>query len=233
MRAGRKLFALVAFGVLPLAACGDKEPERAKAFVDLLQTRVLDRPGVHIPILSDEEREKIGHYVEDLAILHGFNDDLNVSLAELAKAVHATPKSGPPLDLPKYKPDFVAARAFFPRAIAAVETALAKAQSQRTQLHQPEAVKAKFDAAYEQIVVQPARASLEVFPLAIPAVDAEIEIADFIDAHKADLKQVGNQLSTSKPALRKEFETLFAAYVAKNAKAQEARRKLEIAVEGH
>jgi hypothetical protein len=232
MRAGWKFLALFAV-VLPLTGCGDKAAEQAKAFADLLQTRILDRPGVHIPILNDEEREKIGHYADDLAILKGFNDDLTATTQEIGKAMHPAPQNVQPLDLPKYKPDFVAARDFFPRAVAGVDKALVKAEDLRGKLHQPEAVKAKFDAAFEQLVTRPANALREIVPLAVPTMDLEIAVADFIEAHKADLKVVGGQLSTSKPALRKQLEALYSAYATNFAKVQESRRKLEIAVEGH
>jgi hypothetical protein len=234
MRAGRKLLALIAFGAaLPFSGCGDKEPEQAKAFAALLQSRILDRPGVHIPLLNDEEREKIGHYADDLAILKGFNDDLTAAALEFGKAMHPAPQNVMPLDLPKYRADFIAARDFFPHAAAGVDSALAKAEASRAKLHQPEAVKAKFDAAYEQLVTRPANALRDVVPLAAPTMEAEIRIADFIDAHKADLKAAGGQLITSKPALRKSLDALMADYAAKFAKVQEARKKLELAVEGH
>lgn len=232
MRAGRKFLALFAV-VLPLMACGDKEAEQAKAFADLLQTRILDQPGVHIPILSDEERGKIGHYADDLAILKTFNDDLTAVALQFGKAMHPAPQNVQPLDLPKYKPDLVAAREFFTHAAAGVDSALAKAETSRGKLQQPEAVKAKYDAAFAQFVTRPADALREVVPLAVPGIDSEIAVSDFIEAHKADLKLVGGQLSASKPALRKQLEALFAAYAANNAKVQESRRKLELAVEGH
>jgi len=234
MRAGQKLLALLAFAVaLPLAGCGDKEAEQAKAFADLLQTRILDRPGVHIPILNDEERDKIGHYAEDLAIFKGFNDDLSATAQNIGKAMNPAPQNVAPLDLPKFKPDLVAARDFFPRVVPGMDSALSKAENLRGKLHQPEAVKAKFDAAFEQLMTRPANALRDIAPLAVPALESEIGIADFIDAHKPDLKAVGGQLSASKPALRKQLEMLLSAYAANFAKVKEARRKLELAVEGH
>ncbi len=232
MRAGRKFFALFAV-VLPLMGCGDKQAEQAKAFADLLQTRILDQPGVHIPVLSDEERAKIGPYADDLAILKTFNDDLTATMQQFGKAMHPAPQNLQPLDLPKYKPELVAARESFAHAAAAVDSALAKAEASREKLHQPEPVKAKFDAAYAQFVTRPADALREIIPLAVPGMDSEIAVSDFIEAHKADLKLVGGQLSASKPALRKQLEALFWAYAANNAKVQESRRKLELAVEGH
>ena len=183
MRASRKYLALI-------------------AVADLLQTRILDRPGVHIPILNDEEREKIGHYADDLAILKAFNDDLTATALEFGKAMHPAPQNVAPLDLPKYKPELFAARDFFPHAAASVDSALAEAEASRAKLHQPEVVKAKFGAAYAQLAPQPANALRDIVPLATPA-------------------------------LRKQLDALVANYAAKFAEAQEARKRLELAAEGH
>jgi hypothetical protein len=232
MRNGLGLVALVAFAAAPLAACGDKEADQAKAFAELLQSRVLDQPGVHIPILSDEEREKIGHYADDLAILKGFNDDLGATAEKFGKAMHPAPSNIAPLDLPKYRSDLVAARDFFPKAAAGVGGALAKAEGKRANLRQPDAVKVKFDAAFEQLVSRPAKCLGDIVPLATPAIESEIAVADFIDAHKADLKVVGGKLASSKADLRKQLEALYANYMERFAKAQAARRELELAVEG-
>jgi hypothetical protein len=234
MRAGRKFLAILAVALtLPLAGCGDKEPERAKAFAELLQTRLLYRPGVHFPNLTDEEREKIGHFSDDLAVLRTFDDDLTAIMRDLAKSIHPAPANVQPLDLPKYRPDFVAARSFLTGVSAGVDSVLAKAQGAREKLHQPEEVKVKFDAAFEQMVTQPASALREIIPLALPTLDSEIEIADFVDTHKADIKAVGGQFSVSKPAVRKQLEALVATYAERQAKVQTARRKLELVIEGH
>lgn len=234
MRAGRifNVILAVAFSAL-LAACGDRKAEQANAFADLLQSRVLNEPGVHIPILSDEEREKIGPFVESFAILKGFNDDLTATVLGIGKAMNPAPQNVPPLDLPRYRPDLVAARDFFPRAAAGVDSALAKAEAARARLQSPEIVKPKFDAAFNQLVTQPAKALRDVAPLAASALETEIAVADFIEAHRADLTAAGGQLSTTKPAVRKQLEQLLAAYAASFAKVREARRNLELAVQGH
>ena len=229
----RKLLPLLAFPlVLPLAGCGDREADRARAFADFLQKRVLDRPGVHIPVLSDEERVAIGPYETAFAILKGYNDDLTAALREFGDALHPAPKNVPPLDLPQYKPDLLKARDFFPRASAAVDSAFAKAEAARAQLKLPELVKAKYDAAFNQLVTAPANALREIVPLSIAAMNSEIAVVDFIEAHRAELKPAGGKIHASKPGLRKQLETLLADYSASFAKVQASRRKLELAVQG-
>ncbi len=234
MRAKPKSLLLLVFAALPLlSACGDHEADQAKAFADLLQNRVLENPGVHIPILSDEEREKIGHYAEDFAVLKSFKDDLNAAGEKFGKSLNPVPANMSPLDFPKYRGDLIAARDFFPNVSAEFQSAEAKAEAARGKLHQPDAVKVKYDAAFAQLVTRPTKAFRDLVPLVPPAIESEIQIADFIDAHKADLKSVGGKLATAKPELRKQLEALFAIYLERQAKVQTARRQLELVVEGH
>lgn len=234
MIARRKfIFLIAAATVMPLACCADSEAQKVQAFADFLQTRILDRPGVHIPILTDEERKSIGHFEADFLILKGFNDDLSASVHEYGKAMHPFPTSISPTDLPKYRPDLVTAREMFSHAGDGLGGALARAKSELANSKQPEIVKLKFDAAFDQVVIRPEKALREIIPLAIEALDTEIAIADFLAAHKADVTSVGNQLRASKPNVRIQLESLFTTYSAITTKVNEARRNLDLIVEGH
>lgn len=57
--------------VMQLTACGDKEPEQRKAFIDYIQNTVM-RSGAKIPTLSEDQKQKFGNYAGDYAILVGF-----------------------------------------------------------------------------------------------------------------------------------------------------------------
>ena len=229
----RRLFfsLIVLASILPLSGC-DSEEKQAQAFADFLQTRMLDRPGVHIPILSDEERAAIGHFEADFEIIKGFNDDLTAT-ARGVRAIRPPPQMRSPLELSKYRVDLNNVRAFFPRAGVGIEAALAKAQEAHAKLRQPAVVQVKFDAAFDQMVTAPANALREIIPLTAPALDDEIALADFIEAHKADLKAVGGSLQATKPELRKEMQSIVDDYVARMEKVTAARRKLERAVQGY
>ena len=50
---------LVAFS-FALVACGNKEADQRKAFTTFLQTRVLDKPGLRVPVPSPEEKASFG-----------------------------------------------------------------------------------------------------------------------------------------------------------------------------
>lgn len=229
----RRFVILAGAMVVPaLSSCGDTEAQKAQAFAEFLQKRILDRPGVHIPILNDQERASIGRFEADFQILKTFNDDLSESVKDYAKSVRPPPHMISAADLPKYRADLSVARDICVRTAASLDGALARAETARAKLKQPEAVKPNFEAAYDQLVRKPEKAWREVAPLALAALDAEIALADFIAAHQADIQSVGSMLQTSKPAVRKELEALIATYSANASKLNEVRRKFELAVRG-
>lgn len=47
--------------VLQLTACGDKEGDQRKAFIDFLQNTVM-RSGEHLPSLSENQKQSFGPF---------------------------------------------------------------------------------------------------------------------------------------------------------------------------
>ena len=70
-------FAGVLALALSLAGCFDNEPAQRAAFVKFLQTRIIDKPGLHIPILSDKEIADLGPYADQYRIMNGFHHRLD------------------------------------------------------------------------------------------------------------------------------------------------------------
>lgn len=56
------LFVLAGVVILALttAGCFDNEPQQRRAFITFLQTRIIDKPGLHIPIMSDKDVADFG-----------------------------------------------------------------------------------------------------------------------------------------------------------------------------
>jgi Protein of unknown function (DUF3053) len=80
------LFALVGFA-LSLAGCGEEAAQR-KAFIQFLQTRIIDKPGLHIPIMSDQDITNFGPYADQYRIMNGFHHRLGASITQdLARAM--------------------------------------------------------------------------------------------------------------------------------------------------
>ncbi len=68
---------LALFMVMQLNACGDKEPEQRKAFIDYLQNTVM-LSGARLPALSEDQQKKFSNYKgnSDYAILVGFSQQM-------------------------------------------------------------------------------------------------------------------------------------------------------------
>src|SRR5262245_47680448 len=68
----RRTVALAGLLVLALAiaGCFDNEPEQRRAFITFLQTRIIDKPGLHIPIMSDKEVADFGPYAGHYRIMN-------------------------------------------------------------------------------------------------------------------------------------------------------------------
>ncbi len=60
-----------------LSACGDDDAAQRKAFIAFLQTRIVDKPGIHVPHPTADESKAWGSYASQYAIITGFNDALS------------------------------------------------------------------------------------------------------------------------------------------------------------
>ena len=79
-----------------LASCGDEEPTQRAAFIAFLNDRIVSKPGVHLPVPTDEETKSFGPYAAQLAVIVDFNhkmDEVSTGsmggFATLSQQVHS------------------------------------------------------------------------------------------------------------------------------------------------
>lgn len=213
-------FAMVAFC---LAGCNN-EPAQRKAFIEFLQTRIIDKPGLHVPHLTPEEEKSFGDYAKQYAIITDFNDGLD---KEVTKPMTEAINRGAVRSLDEVvtrHDDFVAARDGIAQLRDALDKELAKADAAHAALKQPDDLKPVFDKAYERDVTIPAKAFEDIFPDLSQALAAIVDLGDFIREHKDKVSINGSVLQTSDPALQPQLQALVDALIAKHeaiAKAQE------------
>lgn len=70
-----KLLMVTLFAFM-LTACGDPEAENRKAFIEYLNNTVM-RSGATLPQLSEDQRNKLGQYTSDYAVLTSFSQQFN------------------------------------------------------------------------------------------------------------------------------------------------------------
>lgn len=229
----RRPFSLIAIVLLTafIAGCND-EPAQRKAFIAFLQTRIIDKPGLHVPHLTPEEAASFGDYAKQYAIITDFNDGLDKSVAQpMTDAINRGAIRSLD-DVVTRHADFIAARDGITKLRDAIEKQLATADAAHAALKQPDDLKPVFDKAYERDVTTPAKAFEDIFPDLSQALTAIIDLGDFIDQHKDKVSIVGDQLQTSDPALRPQLQAMIDALMAKSEAISKAQEHLRLVMNG-
>jgi hypothetical protein len=233
-RPSRRAFALAGALVLALATggCIDSEPQQRRAFIAFLKTRVIDKPGLHIPILSDKDVADFGPYADHYRIMNGFHHKLDASISkDLARAMQiGTPRSLEDLRdhraiLPVLKAGMVNMKSELAKAEADADTA-------RKALKQPPDLKAVFDIAYDHMVITPAKVFRELAPLIQGMLPAIEDLAAYLDEHRDTIAFRGGSPVVSDPATRATLTALMDAAGKAAQASEEGKRKLRAMAEG-
>lgn len=213
--------------VMQLTACGDKEPEQRKAFIDYLQNTVM-RSGANIPTLSEDQKQKLGNYAGDYAILVGFSQ-------QLAKSVEASLL--PSLDQVgqiRTAQDYMSKRDTLQQSAGALDllgpqlqSAKLQADTARAALKQPDDLKAVYNQAYDKVITVPANTLIPAVPAMSGFVRELIQVGDFLQAqgNQVSFNNGGIQFRTQQQAT--EYNAMMATLVAKQPSFLEAQAAVQ------
>lgn len=227
----RPFLALVVALPLVLAACGDKEPEQRAAFTQFLQTRIVDKPGVRVPQLTDEERKSFGDYAAQYAVITDFNAGMDASVKPLSGIMQKGAMRSVN-DIVTRRDDLKTVQAALNDMNAALKEQQAKADAARAQLKQPEDLKAVYDKAYEKTVSLPADTFRDVLPQLNATFDSSLKIADYVEAHKAQIEIAGPIVKVKDPAVQAELNQLLQDLNAQAKNVQQAQTRLQAVMLG-
>lgn len=190
-----------------LAACGDKEPEQRAAFSQFLQTRIIDKPGVHVPKPNAQETESFGPYSKDYAVITDFNGAMDASVKPLGNLLQkgAVRSLG---DVTARRDDLKAVQSGLTDMGAQLKEQKAKADAAHAALKQPEDLKAVYDKAYERTVSVPADTFMEVLPQINGTLDSSLKVADYVDAHKDQIEINGAIVKVNDAKVQAELNAL-------------------------
>ncbi|CNH33061.1 lipoprotein [Yersinia aldovae] len=201
--------------VFQLTACGDKEPEQRKAFIDYLQNTVM-RSGMKLPTLSEDQKQKFGPYVSDYAILVSFSQQLTKSVdASLTPAMAQ-------INEIRVAQDYLAKRDALQQSAGAlnllvqqIRTVKAQADSSIAVLKQPDDLKVVFNKAFDNIVTQPANVLIPAVPVISAFVQDLAQVGDFLQQQgtQVTFSNGGVQFQTAQQAAL--YNTMMANLVAK------------------
>ena len=216
---------LVAFAALPVA-CGDGEADQRRAFIAFLQTRILDKPGIHLARPTPDEEKSWGDYAKHYAIITGFNDGLS---QRVSKPMAETAQRGAVRsiqDLMTRRREVAEVRIGMAALGTELDQQFTTAEAARAALKQPADLKPVFDAAYDRLVAAPARAFKEVFPIADQAFAAALDLAETISSHPRGVTVTGSLVQVSDPALQREMTAKLATMNERGQAAQQAQSKI-------
>lgn len=229
MSVTRRIFTLAGLAVagLMLAGCFDKEPEQRKAFIEFLQKRVIDRPGLKIPIVKDEEYAAMGPYGVHYGVMRRFHTALDESISKRLMQVIQAGQIRSLEQLVSRREDFVAVRDGMLRLREALDKAEAEANADRAKLTQPKDLEPVYAKAYEKMVSRPARTIRDIMPPLESTLQIGQELADYLAENRAKISIKGSNLETNDAEVRRRLEQLLQAANAKSAELNSAKQKLQ------
>ena len=193
---------VLATSIFLLTGCGGNDAAQRKAFASFLQTRILDKPGLHVPQLTRAESASFGRYASQYAIITNFNQTLDQSVSpKLASAMSASSITSIE-DLTTQKTQLLSAKATIDAVNGALGGDLAKAEAAHVNLTQPADVKLVFDKAFDRTVTQPANAFKAIVPVMDNVLGQAIDFGDYIESHRASVHIEGSTVQTTDPAVR-------------------------------
>lgn len=223
---------MVVVSALGLAACGDREAEQRKAFVTFLQTRIIDKPGLHVPQLTAEERTSFGPYADQYAIITRFHQVMNESVSPKLAAAMSTGAIQSLGDLVQRRGDLQAAKTIIDQMAAALGDDVAQADEAHRKLDQRPEVRAVFDTAYDRLVTTSAVTFRAIVPVADKTFADALDLAEYMDRHKGVITITGSTLQVSDAATRTEMNAKLQVLQSSQQAVQTAQRQMQTLVYG-
>jgi hypothetical protein len=209
-----------------LAGCGDQEVAQRKSFIEFLQTRIIDKPGVHVPALTTELEDKLGVYAKHYAVITTFNSDMDQSVSGfLPKAMRVASVSSI-ADAVARRDAIAAVRGQMSEMRAALAQKLAAAEAARAGLTQPADLKPVYDAAFDRDVRSTALGFEKELPLFEDAMTSILTLTDYLNSHRDKVTVQGSIVSANDPTTRAEVTALLDDITKKTQQLQDSQRRL-------
>jgi hypothetical protein len=226
--AGFAALVLLAAG---LTACGDSEADQRKAFIQFLQKYIVDNSGAHVPRPTAEDTKSFGPYAEHYAVITSFNDKIGKAMQGPYK-ISQTNAPRSVQELLDRRADVKAMAAALCGVADEMRKSLAEAGAKRAALQQPDDLKPVYSAAFERTVTGPGEAFAATIPVGIDGLQAGLELADYLDAHRATVKVSGSSIQTNDPKVRADVAKLLNAMTVQSQRLAQARERFRISIDG-
>jgi Protein of unknown function (DUF3053) len=158
--------------------------QQRRAFIAFLQTRIIDKPGLHIPIMSDHDVADFGPYADHYRVMNGFHHKLDASISKDLASAMQIGNSRSLEDLRDHRDIFPALKRGMANMRSELEKAEGEADAAHKALKQLPDLKAFYDIAYDRMVTAPAKVFRELGPLIEGMLPAIEEVAAYLDDHR-------------------------------------------------
>ena len=215
--------------VLVLTGCED-EPRERQAFKDFLQSRIVDKTGVHIPLMNDETAKSFGPYASHYQIILDFNSHLDLSALEQAGRLKGEVSNL--ADLVAHRGELKALHEAMPGIIAQCESRLAAVNAAHAALQQPPDLKDVYDKAFDRIVTRPGTLLMKMLPLLDKNVNAMLALTAYIADHPYDIKIEGMDATSNDTTIGIQVRELLEALHRHDTEIEDLKRQFQALLTG-
>lgn len=220
-------------GLLALAIAGcSSEPKERAAFITFLQTRIVDKPGVHLPRLTPEEEKSFGEYTKHFAVITDYNKALDAKVQQPLREITGMRMPRTMADLPAWRANMVTLRKTSVQMRNTIDTEQAAAGVKRVTLKQPDDLKTVYDNAYARTVSDPGNGIKDMLVALESMIDSAEKLTAFLDLHKEKIRLNGAVAEVDDQKVLDEMNVLMKELNAGNEKVAAAQRKLNALVSG-
>lgn len=211
---------------MAIAGCVNKEPEQRAAFIAWLQTQVIDTADRRVPALDETQRDALGDYADQYAVLSAVDNIVQQQVQNLANAFEHEGLTS----LAQLQARHETLRADR-QAVAAGQEALhqaqAHAQSERAEWEQPADLQPVYTEAYDKIVTQSAGVLDELTGTALASLDDALRAADFIAKHADQITIEADSAAARDPSVQRELNQLLDTLNSHAAAVEQAQARLQ------
>lgn len=187
----------VMLSVLFVSGCGDREPKQRSAFIIFLQTEIINKNRLTLPVLTADQVDSFGDYAKQYQMLADFNNELNTAFAPLAASMQSFKAMTSVKDMVENRDKVLETLTQINDSAAKLTELTHRVEQERATFVQPEELKAPFDRAYNKIVVQQTESAREGFPLLSELFTNALALIDFVQSKGNSVRYVGSGIEFS------------------------------------
>jgi hypothetical protein len=234
-RAARNALCLVVAAAL--ASWGNSESDQRQAFIGFLQD-INSRPGIHFLVPTANDEKAFGPYLQHYAIILDFDKDMKGPMddftAQIVKLGYGPNPTARTIEQLAAAPaDLAAAKDAVGKMEQVIETRLAKINTDRAALKQPDDLKAVYDKTFDKLVTAPAMAMENSAKMLDGGIDATTALVTYINAHRGKLVVSGMQIQAKDQRTLDEIAPLMRAYQDAGERFVAAQRQSERVLQGN